>query len=370
MSAGLNKSQHTVSIMASPALVMPPALSEALGYMQRPIACPEDVRGRIAALRVPVEDVPGTRMITAWRSSLPEAESGGGGGWRRHGGPQHHGGGGGRWHGGGGHHHQHGPGSGGRWHGGGGSNAAAAAAGPRPPRRPIQDAPRFGNRSRKDATTEERMMDRIRDKMNKFSDKTYDATKTWLSQLLDSGEADFLTGFITLVFEKAAAEPLFCGDYARLINELRTAFPHLYTEVIRIFGEFMNIFEDAATEPDIGSAEYNAFVALRERRKLRCGYACFIGEVAGLGIITVEDVARTCNIVLDALMAAKVQSNKGQLCEEYAQCLKTMMLACEASLRPIAAPLVERVKVAMDRTGSPSLTNMARFSLMDITDTF
>jgi hypothetical protein len=354
---------------------MPPALSEALGYMQRPIACPEDVKGRIAALRVPAEDVPGTRMITAWRSSLPEADSGGGSGWRRHGGGGGGGGSGGRWHGGG--HHNHGAGGGGhhqpgggRWNNGGSGGGAAAAAGPRGPRRPIQDAPRFGNRARKDATTEERMMDRIRDKMNKFSDKTYDATKTWLAQLLDSGETDFLTGFITLVFDKAAAEPLFCGTYARLINELRTAFPHLYTEVLRIFGEFMNIFEDAATEPDIGSAEYNAFVALRERRKLRCGYASFIGEVAGLGIITVEDVVRTCNVVLDALMVAKKLAGKGQLCEEYAQCLKTMMMACESSLKPIAGPLVERIKAAMDRADSPSLTNMARFGLMDITDAF
>jgi hypothetical protein len=214
------------------------------------------------------------------------------------------------------------------------------------------------------------MMDRIRDKMNKFSDSTYDATKTWLSELLDSGETDFLGGFVTLVFEKAAAEPVFCATYAKLINELRTAFPHLYTEVLRIFGEFMTIFEDAATEPDAGTAEYDAFVALRERRKLRRGYASFIGEVAGLGILTMDDVVRTCNVVLDGLMSAKAMPDKGQLCEEYAECLKTMMLACETSLKPVAEPLMERVQVAMQRKDSPSLTNNARFALMAITDVF
>jgi hypothetical protein len=359
--------------MASTVTDLPAALSEALGYMQRSIACPEDVKARIAALRVPLEDVPGTRMTTSWRSSgpPPSHDAGGGGGWRQ----QHSGGGsnGGRWNGGGGGggpRHHSGGGSGGghpaRWQHNGGGGAPTVFR----PRRPIQDAPRFGNRGRKDATTEERMMDRIRDKMNKFSDLTYDATKAWLSELLDSGETDFLTGFVTLVFEKAAAEPAFCATYARLINELRVAFPHLYTEVLRIFGEFIAVFEDAATEPDAGTAEYNAFVALRERRKFRCGYASFIGEVANLGILTIDDVVRTCGVVLDGLMSAKTMSDKGQLCEEYADCLKTMMLACETNIRPVVDPLVARVKVAMDRTGSPSLTNKARFGLMDVTDTF
>jgi hypothetical protein len=214
------------------------------------------------------------------------------------------------------------------------------------------------------------MMDRIRDKMNKFSDLTYEATKGWLSELLDSGETDFLTGFVTLVFEKAAAEPAFCATYARMINELRGSFPHLYTEVLRIFGEFMSVFADAATEPDAGTAEYDAFVAFRERRKFRCGYAAFIGEVAKLGILTMDDVVRTCGVVLDGLMSAKAMTDKGQLCEEYADCLKTMMLACEAGIKSAADPLVARVKIAMDRTGSPSLTNKARFGLMDITDVF
>ncbi len=338
--------------------------------MQRTIACPEDVKARIAALRVPLEDVPGTRMTTNWRSGPPPSShdtggGSGGGGWRHDGG---------RWNGGGGrgprqynnsssNNSSNSNNGGGRWQNNGGPAVFR-------PRRPIQDAPRFGNRARKDATTEERMMDRIRDKMNKFSDLTYDATKGWLSELLDSGETVFLTGFVTLVFEKAAAEPAFCATYARMINELRVDFPHLYTEVLRIFGEFIAVFEDAATEPDAGSAEYDAFVSLRERRKFRCGYASFIGEVASLGILTVDDVVRTCNIVLDGLVSAKTMPDKGQLCEEYADCLKTMMLACEDDIKPVAAPLVDRVKVAMDRKDSPSLTNKARFGLMDITDVF
>lgn len=217
-------------------------------------------------------------------------------------------------------------------------------------------------------TTEERMMDRIRDKMNKFSAITYEATKTWLSQLLDSGETEFLTDFITLVFEKAASEQTFCALYARLITELREGFPHLDSEVRRIFGEFMDIFVEAAVEPTADSVEYKAFLSLRERRRYRRGYAAFVGEVAKLKVLSVDDVTRTCGVILDGLMSAKVVADKNMLCEEYADCLTALVKSCGTLLKPTSAPLVERVKAAMDRTGSPSLTNKARFALMDVSE--
>jgi hypothetical protein len=216
------------------------------------------------------------------------------------------------------------------------------------------------------------MMDRIRDKMNKFSAMTYDATKAWLSQLLDSGQTDFLTDFVTLVFEKAAAEERFCALYARLITELCAGFPHLDSELRRIFGEFLHIFAEAAEEPDVAAAEYKAFIALRERRRYRRGYAAFIGEVAKLHVLSVDDITRTANIILDGLMGAKVKEEQGMLCEEYADCLTTLMKSCKDLLNPVVAPLLARVKEAMIRTPgtSPSLTNKARFALMDLTDLF
>lgn len=213
-------------------------------------------------------------------------------------------------------------------------------------------------------------MDRIRDKMNKFSPLTYDATKSWLSQLLNSGETDFLTDFITLVFEKAAAEQPFCALYARLITELRAGFPHLGTELQRIFGEFMGIFVEAAEEPDVSAAEYKAFVALRERRRFRRGYAAFVGEVAKLGVLTADDAVRTCDVLLDQLMIHKQVAEAGVLCEEYADCLTTLMRSCKELLKPVVTPLLAKVREAMNREGSPSLTNKARFALMDIGDMF
>ena len=350
--------------------MMDSVLVDALSFMQRSIACPDDVKARIAALRVPADEVTGTRMNTNWRSSGGGHASGPGSGPRGwHGGGSRGGGGGG--------------GGGGGWgqqnrDRGFGQTPGYAPSSPSPGgggRRPYIDralAPRFGNKARADVTTEERMMDRIRDKMNKFSAMTYDATKAWLSQLLDSGQTDFLTDFVTLVFEKAAAEERFCALYARLITELCAEFPHLNTELRRIFGEFLHIFAEAAEEPDVAAAEYKAFVALRERRRYRRGYAAFIGEVAKLHVLSVDDITRTAGIILDGLMAAKVKEDQGMLCEEYADCLTTLMKSCKDLLKPVVAPLLQRVKEAMVRTPgtSPSLTNKARFALMDLTDLF
>jgi hypothetical protein len=345
----LNDSFHTVSRME-----LPPMLTEALAYMHRPYTCPDDVKARIVALHAPAEEVGGGRITSNWRSG------GGGGGpaprdtrsgfvHANNGRSAYNNGGGG------------GPSR---------NYQGRGSGGPPPPRRHIQDAPRFGNRARKDVSTEERMMDRIRDKMNKFSDLTYDTTKTWLCQLLDSGETEFLTDFIALVFEKAAAEPPFCAGYARMISELRDSFPHINADIRRIFDDFMSIFAEAAVEPDMGTAAYDAFVALRARAKFRRGYAAFIAEVTKRNVLTAADVVRTCNVILDELMSTKVIADKQHLCEEYADCLKMLMLGCISTLRSVVRPLIARITEAMDRTGSPSMSNNARFSLMDIQDAY
>jgi hypothetical protein len=219
---------------------------------------------------------------------------------------------------------------------------------------------------------EERMMDRIRDKMNKFSELTYDATYMWLTQLLNSGEAEFLTGFITLVFEKAAEESHICALYARLIAELRTEFSHLATELRRIFGEFVAVFEEAAEEPEVGSAQYEAFVAQRKRRQYRQGYAAFIAESARRGALTAADVFSTCHQIMTGIETARRDEAKKHLTEEYADCLKALIGGCKDLLKADRAEMfriVARIGEAKGRVGAPGLTNKARFALMDLEDT-
>lgn len=325
---------------------LPVELGVALGHMQRIVSCPEEVKARIAALRVPTDEPAGGRGMTSnWRTG---ASGGAGGG-----------------------HPPKAFGSNRCYTSGGGYRASGSVAGggPKiPSPAPRGAPPRFGNRARKEATVEERMMDRIRDKLNKFSELTYDTIKGWLCELLDSGETGFLTDFITLVFEKAAAEPPFCPLYARLLTELRTGFPHLDTELNRIFQHFITIFEEV--EPAADSDSYDVFVKNRTRRKYRRGYAIFIGEIAGLGAIRAEDLLKTCTTILTGLETSKKEEGKQTLCEEYADCLSSMMKSGTAQLKPHADTLVPLIRSAMDRATSPSLSNKARFSLMDLIDIY
>lgn len=212
------------------------------------------------------------------------------------------------------------------------------------------------------------MLDRIRDKMNKFSPVTYDAIKGWLVQLLDSGETDFLSGFIELVFEKAASEAPFTTLYARLLTELRAAFPHINVELRRIFEAFLSVFVEAAEEPDAASAAYAAYLTLRERRKFRRGYATFLAEIAKLGVLTGEDILNTCDVILKGLEAARVTEGQQQLCEEYADCLGSLLKGCTDLIRSTIGLTLERITAAMKP--APGLSKKAQFALMDLEEIF
>ncbi len=214
------------------------------------------------------------------------------------------------------------------------------------------------------------MMDRIRGKMNRFTELTYDTTKGWLSELLDSGETGFLSGFISLVFEMAARNEEVCGLYAQLLTELMTAFPHLLTELHRIYAEFIDIFAEAAEEPTAGSVGYEAYVSLRTRRKQRRGYARFIGYIAKAGVIPPADLITTCNAILDGIYGSRASAETAGLCEEYSQCLNLLVLGAKDVIVPHLKPLLPRIRTAMDMKGAPGMTSIARFSLMDVTDLF
>jgi len=300
---------------------LPSALTEAFGYMQLNSACPPEVKARILGLRVHGEEDNGGRMTTNWRI-----------------------------------------GSSGR------RNPGSAHKGELPTfRHPVGVQPRYGHRGDTSVSVEVRMMDRIRDKMNKFSPITYDSIKCWLSQLLDSGEKGFLADFLNLVFEKAATEAAYCKLYAKLITELRESFPHLNVELLRIFDEYMSIFTEARDMPDVASADYTKFVRLREQRKYRRGYSMFLGEIIRLGVLSIDNLTATSNIILDELQICKKKEGQQLLCEEYADCLLTLMKSC--TLKPEVIDMFRvRIKDAMDKTDAVSLTNKARFGLMDIQD--
>ena len=69
-----------------------------------------------------------------------------------------------------------------------------------------------------------------------------------------------------------------------------------------------------------------------------------------------------------AAQTAKAAEGKGSLCEEYADCLTALVKASVDLIKSSAAATLARVNEAKVKGGS--LTNKARFALMDLTDLF
>jgi hypothetical protein len=72
---------------------------------------------------------------------------------------------------------------------------------------------------------------------------------------------------------------------------------------------------------------------------------------------------------LTGLEASKRDAEKQGLTEEYADCLKSLVIGCKSMLVTDSAELYRlgaRIGEARDRKDSPGLSNKARFALMDV----
>lgn len=221
-------------------------------------------------------------------------------------------------------------------------------------------------------SVEERILGKIRSKVNSLGESTYDATKAFISQILDSGQTQFLEEFMQLVFQKAATEPLFCSRYARLLHELGTSFQHLRTEMQSRFRDYTAIFEEAEKTPDVGAKDYKKFVEMQEQKKFRRGYSQFVAELAKMGEVNMNDYRALIETIVKFIQSVASIPDKTLLCEEYVDCLSRM---CTAS-----APLLSKEMWMRDclkilettsqlpRSSSPGLSNKARFAIMDLTE--
>lgn len=220
---------------------------------------------------------------------------------------------------------------------------------------------------------DDRIMGKIRGKINKIGESTYPATKAFMCQILDSGETGFLEEFMDFVFQKAATESSFCALYARLLHELADEFGHLRTEMIRRFQEYTQIFVEAKAAPDVGTENYAAFVEAQSKKKFRRGYSQFVTELVKLGEIPVDDF-RTLIVQIVRSISESVSSAENRLLtDELVDCQLTI---CRSSFDKIlrgAAWMGDCLKevdaiVKSPRSETPGLTNKAMFALMDLQD--
>jgi hypothetical protein len=233
---------------------------------------------------------------------------------------------------------------------------------------------RFTSAAAKGADVEDRILARVKGKINKLGSSTYDSTKSFMQEILSGDETDFLEEFMKFVFQKAATEPTFCSMYAKLLHELADEFGHLRTVMIRLFRDYINIFREVEVSPpaDPSTSDYRAFVEAQERKKFRRGYSQFVTELTKIGEADVEDFQRIVLSSMDMLESLHVNPEKTLLCEEYIDCMSNLCVnAPEILVRASwSVGLLERLEVLSKkkRDVALGLTNKARFALMDIVD--
>jgi hypothetical protein len=221
---------------------------------------------------------------------------------------------------------------------------------------------------------EDRIIGHIRSKLNKFSTNNYDSVKSFLEQIMDSGETDFLTEFMDMLFTKAAAEEMFCELYSRLLSELTQKFPHLVSEISKIYSNFIAIFQEARDVPDQGSADYKKFLDAQQRKKFRNGYSHFLAEIYNRNLLPQDAIEVTIKIILESLAMIEKDATNTLLVEEYLTSLHKIISTIHIVKSPPYPPYIDNMVdalkkiVAKPKDETTGYTVKSRFKIMDILD--
>jgi hypothetical protein len=221
---------------------------------------------------------------------------------------------------------------------------------------------------------EDRIIGHIRAKLNKFSHNNYDSVKAFLEQIMTSGETEFLSEFMVLLFMKAASEENFCGLYAQLLSELTERFPHLKTEISSIYSNFILIFKEARDVPDQSSADYAKFLEAQERKKFRFGYSNFLAEIYNKNLLPNDAIDIVISAIMDSLDKLEKDETNTLLVEEYLVSLykivTTLNCAKTAPVPPYIVNLVDKLSTikTKPKADTPGYTIKSRFKVMDIID--
>jgi len=211
----------------------------------------------------------------------------------------------------------------------------------------------------------------IGNKLNSFTPLTYNDTRDFIYQIIDSGEIEFIKDFIEKVFSKATLEELYCALFAKLIAEIAHRYPIIYEEMNRYHEEFLKIFEDVQED----NSNYDR---VTRERQYRLGYGQFISELASLNALEKGQLLAMVGKVNDKIWILTEKDDKVKTVEEFIDCLVRLTRSLRdkspkffLSVKDdMKARINERVSALIDRTAGerPSLSTKARFGLMDLKD--
>jgi hypothetical protein len=232
-------------------------------------------------------------------------------------------------------------------------------------------------------------------KLNKFSAQNYSDVYEFLSEILASGECDFLSDFMKLIFTKAATEETFCPLYAKLLKELSAKYPFLLSEMDILYNKFLNIFEELEDDDN------ECAIQRRKEKKYRQGYSQFLAELLKQDVVDTNAFYNTIDQIIKQIDIQSKLGDKTNTIEEYGDCLIKLLKVLKPPTRggQSNSPLVSdmhssalptnetmsdkmvtlrtnlstNLKSKMDEltrksADRPSLNNKIRFTMMDAID--
>jgi hypothetical protein len=260
----------------------------------------------------------------------------------------------------------------GRWRGNSGKPVGKLSG-------PPQQSGRYVSKFRShESPVEDKILNQvILNKLNKFSAANYDEIKSFLQQILDSDEKEFLQSFMVLVFKKAAAEPTYCSLYARMISELSVEYNTLRNEMETLYTSYLTIFEEVSESE---TKDYEAFVQRNREKFHRLGYSQFLAELTSLGVLQQEQLEKLYTTILNQICIHAAGEDKQQLIDEYIDCLLRMTRAFQKKQLPILVQIRQGLSKVCESpmtdilskrsTVYPGISKKAGFALMDCLDIF
>jgi hypothetical protein len=237
---------------------------------------------------------------------------------------------------------------------------------PRPP------AGRYHSRFKSTGNLEDKILNTIiGNKLNAFTPLTYNDTRDFIYQIMESGETEFTRDFIEKVFLKATLEELYCSLFAKLIAEIAHKYPVIYEEIHKYNKEFLKIFDDVQEDSE---ASYESLI---KQKQYRMGYGQFIAELTGSNAIEKSELTDMVSIVIEKIYSFTALENKTKVVEEFIDCIirltKGLRERYSSFFKNVKGELSsivsEKVNFLISKSDArPSLSNKARFGLMDLRD--
>lgn len=211
----------------------------------------------------------------------------------------------------------------------------------------------------------------IGNKLNAFTPLTYNDTRDFIYQIMDSGEIEFTRDFIEKVFAKATVEELYCALFAKLIAEIAHRYPVMYEEMNKYHKEFLKIFDTVQEDSEVD------YAILVKQKQYRMGYGQFIAELAGLNALDKSNLFAMVTTILDKIVMLAESENKNKVVEEFIDCLIRLTkglkdrspkfyVSVKGELSYILTKSLEDLITRSDVL--PSLTKKAKFGLMDLNE--